>query len=438
MNEGLGRFCEVIKTESFVQFFGEVKRVSRDSVRLLMPGARVGSLCHIQTAGAPVAVEIVGLHPEGHVAMPLDDLNGVQLGDRVLLLEETGHIPVGRSLLGSVVDSTLRSYESEELKGLNERIPLYGLPLNPMHRQPISKPLDLGVRAINACLTCGQGQRMGIFAGSGVGKSVLLGMLARQTSADVVVLALIGERGRELRDFLERELGPEARKKMVVVAETADTSPVRRVRGAYVAAAIAEYFRKDGANVLLLMDSLTRFAMAQREIGSAAGEAPTSKGYPASVFTSLARLVERAGNWGSDGSITGLFTVLVEGDDLEDPIADASRAILDGHIVLSRKLSNRSHYPSIDILSSISRVMDPVVSRQHKQAARALKQLLAKYQENEDAIQYQLYTRGSDPEIDECIAMVPRINAFLKQDRDESASFEETQKSLFALVESGE
>lgn len=438
MNQSLGPFCEAVKAESFVQYFGEVKRVSRDSIRLLMPGARVGSLCHIQTAGAPVAVEIVGLHPEGHVAMPLDDLNGVQLGDRVLLLEETGHIPVGRNLLGSVVDSTLRSYETEELKGLNDRAPLYGLPLNPMHRQPISEPLDLGVRAINACLTCGQGQRLGIFAGSGVGKSVLLGMLARQTAADVVVLALIGERGRELRDFLERELGPEARKKMVVVAETADTTPVRRVRGAYVAASIAEYFRKDGANVLLLMDSLTRFAMAQREIGSAAGEAPTSKGYPASVFTSLARLVERAGNWGKAGSITGLFTVLVEGDDLEDPIADASRAILDGHIVLSRKLSNRGHYPSIDILASISRVMDPVVSKQHKQAARALKQMLAKYQENEDAIQYQLYTRGSDPEIDECIAMVPRINEFLKQDRDESASFDSTEKSLLALVEPSE
>jgi flagellum-specific ATP synthase len=430
----LENFCEELRSETFVQFFGEVKRVSRESVRLFMPGARVGSLCMIQSASAPVAVEIVGLHPEGHIAMPLDDLNGVQLGDRVLLIEETGYIPAGKGLLGAVVDSTLRSYESKPLEGLTDRIPLYGLPLNPMDRQPITKPLDLGVRAINACLTCGQGQRLGIFAGSGVGKSVLLGMLARHTAADVVVLALIGERGRELKDFLERELGPEARKKMVVVAETADTSPVRRVRGAYVATAIAEYFRRSGSNVLLLMDSLTRFAMAQREIGSSAGESPTSKGYPASVFSSLAKLVERAGNWGTQGSITGLFTVLVEGDDLEDPVADSARSILDGHIVLSRRLANRGHYPSIDILSSISRVMDPVVSAEHRRSARGLKEMLARYQENEDAIQYQLYAKGSDPHIDECIAMAPRIMTFLKQDRDELASFGDTRSQLYDLM----
>lgn len=431
----LEKFAESVNTENFVQFFGEVKRVNRESLRLNMPGARVGSLCHVQSAQGPIAVEVVGLHPEGHIAMPLDDLMGVQLGDRVTLIEETGHIAVGPGLLGAIVDSTLRSYESKPLEGMNQRVPLYGLPLNPMQREPITRPLDLGVRAMNACLTCGQGQRLGIFAGSGVGKSVLMGMLARHTAADVVVLALIGERGRELKDFLERELGPEARKKMVVVAETADTSPVRRVRGAYVATAVAEHFRKEGANVLLLMDSLTRFAMAQREIGGAAGEAPTSKGYPASVFSSLAKLVERAGNWGPKGSITGLYTVLVEGDDMEDPVADSARAILDGHIVLSRKLANRGQYPAIDILSSISRVMDPVVSPEHRKAARTLKELLARYQENEDAIQYQMYNRGSDPEIDHCIEMAPRITAFLKQDREERASFGETRLKLLELVE---
>lgn len=434
MTSLLENACETFRAETFVQFFGEVQRVSRDSVRLNMPGARVGSLCQIQSALGSIAVEIVGLHPEGHIAMPLDDLNGVQLGDRVLLAEETGYIPAGPGLLGSVVDSTLRSYEPKPLENVPDRIPLYGLPLNPMHREPITQPLDLGVRAINACLTCGQGQRLGIFAGSGVGKSVLLGMLARHTSADVVVLALIGERGRELKDFLERELGPEARKKMVVVAETADTSPVRRVRGAYAATAIAEYFRRRGDNVLLLMDSVTRFAMAQREIGSAAGEAPTSKGYPASVFTSLARLVERAGNWGKAGSITGLYTVLVEGDDLEDPVADAARAILDGHIVLSRKLANRGHYPSIDILGSISRVMDPVVSSAHKKAARQLKEILARYRENEDAIQYQMYNRGSDPLIDRCIEMYPRINAFLTQDREDISIFAAAEQGLLDLI----
>jgi len=437
MISALEKFGDTVQAEAFVQFFGEVRRVSRDSVRLKMPGARVGSLCLIQGLLGPIAVEIVGLHPDGHIAMPLDDLNGVQLGDRVVLAEEMGHLAVGPGLLGTVVDSTMRSYESVPLTGLNERVPLYGAPLNPMDREPITKPLDLGVRAMNACLTCGQGQRLGIFAGSGVGKSVLLGMLARHTSADVVVLALIGERGRELRDFLERELDPEARKKMVVIAETGDTSPVRRVRGAYAATAVAEYFRRRGSNVLLLMDSLTRFAMAQREIGSSAGEAPTSKGYPASVFSALAKLVERAGNWGQAGSITGLFTVLVEGDDLEDPIADASRAILDGHVVLSRKLANRGHYPAIDILSSISRVMDPVVTPEHRKAARNVKELLARYQENEDAINYQMYNRGSDPEIDECIAMHPRITEFLKQDREERADFPTTRASLLDLVGQG-
>ena len=430
----LPTFCESVQTESFAQFFGEVKRVSRDSLRLNMPGARVGSLCYIQTSHGRCAVEIVGLHPEGHIAMPLDDLNGVQLGDPVTLSEETGHIPVGPGLLGMIVDSTMRSYEGQSLAGLPLRVPLYGVPLNPMDREPITKPLDLGVRAINACLSCGQGQRLGIFAGSGVGKSVLLGMLARHTSADVVVLALIGERGRELRDFLERELGPEARKKMVVVAETADTSPVRRVRGAYVATAIAEYFRREGKNVLLLMDSLTRFAMAQREIGGAAGEAPTTKGYPASVFSSLARLVERSGNWGKKGSITGLYTVLVEGDDLEDPVADSARAILDGHIVLARKLANRGQYPAIDILSSISRVMDSVVSTDHRKSARELKQILARYQENEDAIHYQMYNRGSDPEIDHCIDMHPKILEFLRQERDENGNFSQTRDKLFELI----
>jgi flagellum-specific ATP synthase len=437
MQTALEKFSETVRSENFAQFFGEVKRVSRDAVRINMPGARVGSLCMIQCITGQVAVEIVGLHPEGHIAMPLDDLTGVQLGDKVVLSDETGFITAGPGLLGAVIDSTLRSYEGGKLEGVHQRIPLYGLPLNPMDREPIKKPLDLGVRAVNACLTCGQGQRLGIFAGSGVGKSVLLGMLARHTSADVVVLALIGERGRELRDFLERELGPEARKKMVVIAETADTTPVRRVRGAYVATAIAEYFRREGKNVLLLMDSLTRFAMAQREIGSAAGESPTSKGYPASVFTSLARLVERAGNWGEAGSITGLYSVLVEGDDMEDPVADAARAILDGHIVLSRRLANRGQYPAIDILSSISRVMDSVVTPEHRKAARELKELLARYQENEDAIQYQMYSRGSDPEIDHCIEMTPKIRSFLKQDRDERGEFGETRNRVLELMGKG-
>jgi flagellum-specific ATP synthase len=317
---------------------------------------------------------------------------------------------------------------------LPERVLLHGGYLNPMDRQLIERPIDLGIRCINACLTCGLGQRQGIFAGSGVGKSVLLGMMARYTSADVVVIGLIGERGREVREFLERELGQEGRRRSVVVVETADKSAVRRARGASVAVAVSEYFRSRGAKVLLMMDSLTRFAMAQREIGLAAGEPPTTKGYPPSVFSSLSRLVERAGNWGDKGSITGIYTVLVEGDDLEDPIADSARAILDGHIVLARKLANRGQYPAVDILTSVSRVMDQIVSREHIRAARSLKESLARYLENEDAVQYGMYSRGSDPAIDESIAMAPRIYEFLRQDRDERASFGECRARLEELM----
>ena len=303
-----------------------------------------------------------------------------------------------------------------------------------MQRVVIREPLDLGVRSINACLTCGKGQRQGIFAGSGVGKSVLMGMMARYTAADVVVIGLIGERGREVREFIERELGEEGLKKSVIVVETADKSPLRRARGAFVATALSEYFRDKGADVLLLMDSLTRFAMAQREIGIAAGEPPTTKGYTPSVFSQLSKLLERAGNWGDRGTITGLYTVLVEGDDLEDPVADNARATLDGHIVLSRKLANRGHYPAIDILTSISRVMDQVVPREQLKAARSLKETLARYQENEDAINYGMYIRGTDPAIDQCIEMEPELVRFLRQDRDESAGFSDSSQRLQKIL----
>jgi flagellum-specific ATP synthase len=422
----------------FADFYGRVAKVRRDSVRTFLPGIQVGALCEVKTSKGNVPVEIISLDPEGHIAMPLDDLNDVQLGDRVFQIEESARIAVGPHMLGKVVDSMGRPYEGNFDGEVVEHISLYGEALNPMDRQIIKEPLDLGVRAVNACLTCGKGQRQGIFAGSGVGKSVLLGMMARYTSADVVVIGLIGERGREVREFIESELGPEGLKKSVIVVETADKSAVRRARGAHAAAAIAEYFRKQGNDVLLMMDSLTRFAMAQREIGIAAGEPPTTKGYTPSVFSSLSRLVERAGNWGAAGSITGLYTVLVEGDDLEDPVSDAARAILDGHIVLSRKLANRGQYPAIDLLPSISRVMDQIVNRGHSLASRELKQNLAKFQENEDAIQYGMYQRGSDLEIDECIEREPLIKNFLRQDREERATYEETERGLLTLFQKGE
>lgn len=427
---GLMDFCSNLESQNLLEFYGKVQRVRRDSIRTYIPNAKVGAICEIQGPEGTIPLEIVSLDPAGHIAMPLDDLGNIKLGDRVVLSEMSAAIPVGEALLGHVVDSMCVPYEGSFSKPLVEKMSLYGTNLNPMKRELIRQPLDLGVRAINACLACGKGQRQGIFAGSGVGKSVLLGMMARYTEADVVVIGLIGERGREVREFIEHELGPEGMKKSVIVVETADKSAVRRQRGAFAATAIAEYFRNRGKDVLLLMDSLTRFAMAGREIGIAAGEPPTTKGYTPSVFSSLSKLIERTGNWGDAGSITGLYTVLVEGDDLEDPVADAARAILDGHLVLARKLANRGHYPAIDVLSSVSRVMDQIVPKDQVRAARTLKQLMARYQENEDAITYGMYVRGTDLEIDECIAREPIIRDFLRQDRDERSTIEESHARL--------
>lgn len=423
------RTASALGYEPFSRITGSVIKVRRDSVRISLPGVRVGTLCDVHTSEGRACVEVVSLDAEGSVAMALDTLTGIRIGDRVVIRESDARIEVGDHLLGRVIDSTGVPYDSGAVVRGTERSEIYGLANNPLERAVISTPIDLGVRAINACLTCGLGQRQGVFAGSGVGKSVLLGMMARYTAADVVVVGLLGERGREVREFLERDLG-DALAKSVVVVETADRSAVRRARCAYVATTVAEYFRKQGKSVLLMMDSLTRFAMAQREIGLAAGEPPTSKGYPPSVFSMLSQLVERAGNWGTRGSITGLYTVLVEGDDLEDPIADAARAILDGHIVLSRAIANRGQYPAIDLLNSVSRCMDQVVSGDQKQLARRMKQMLSRYFENEDAINYGLYRRGMDASIDECIDALPKIRAFLSQDREEPSSFAESRRGL--------
>ncbi|MBI4404604.1 MAG: FliI/YscN family ATPase [Deltaproteobacteria bacterium] len=430
----LEQFCSQISHDDFVTPYGQVEKVRRDSIVTVLPRARVGALCQIQSHNRPVSVEVVSLSREGHVAMPLDDLQGVQLGDAVRLEEQMAQIPVGEALLGSVIDSMGASYESSTPLRLDERMPLYGIPSNPLTRSPIIDSLDLGIRSINACLTCGKGQRVGIFSGSGVGKSILLGMMARFTAADVVVIGLVGERGREVREFIENELGEEGRKKSVLVVETSDKSPVRRCRAAYVATTVAEYFRSRGAHVLLLMDSLTRFAMAQREIGLAAGEPPTAKGYPPSVFANLAKLVERAGNWGANGSITGLYTVLVEGDDLEDPVADHARATLDGHIVLARKLANRGHYPAVDILTSVSRVMDQITEAPQIAAARKMKEILSRYLDNEDAIHYGMYAPGTDTLIDQCIELEPKIRQFLGQERLERATLEQSVSLLNQLI----
>jgi flagellum-specific ATP synthase len=316
---------------------------------------------------------------------------------------------------------------------MDTELPLYALPAGPMERDNIDAPLDLGIRAMNGLLTCGLGQRMGIMAGSGVGKSTLLGMIARHTRADINVIALIGERGREVREFIERDLGPEGLARSVVVVATSDQSPLLRMRGAFVATTIAEYFCGQGQNVLLMMDSVTRFAMAMREVGLAIGEPPTTKGYTPSVFASLPKLLERAGRFREAGSITGLYTVLVEGDDMNEPIADAVRSILDGHIVLSRRLAARNHYPCIDILHSASRVMNAVVDPDHRDLSGRFREVLATYQEAEELINIGAYKNGSNPRIDFALSRIDAVNAFLRQSVDETVDLAGTVEQLRGL-----
>jgi flagellum-specific ATP synthase len=337
-------------------------------------------------------------------------------------------------MLGRVIDGSGEPLDGKGALNCEDRARLTGVPINPLTRAPITRTLDVGVRAINALLTVGRGQRIGLFAGSGVGKSVLLGMMARYTEADVIVVGLIGERGREVKEFIEKILGEEGLRRSVVVASPADHTPLMRLHGAWLATSIAEYFRDQGKNVLLIMDSLTRFAQAQREIGLAIGEAPATKGYPPSVFARLPQLVERAGNGSDDsGSITAFYTVLTEGDDQNDPIADSARAILDGHVVLSRRIAETGHYPAIDVEASISRVMHDIVPMSQNTAARRLKQALSTYQQNRDLVAIGAYQRGSDPRIDAAIAQWPNLQRFLQQDIHERVSLSDSVKQLKIL-----
>lgn len=384
----------------------------------------VGSQCLVQTIDGQIEAEVVGFGDDITYLMPTEGVKGIVPGSRVQPLNRESGLAVGMELLGRVVDGNGQPLDGLGPINTTKRVPLTAPPMNPLIRKPITQPLDVGVRSINSLITVGVGQRMGLFAGSGVGKSVLLGMMTRGTSADVVVVGLVGERGREVKEFIQDILTEEERKKSVVVAAPADTSPLMRLKGCETAVAIAEYFRDQGKNVLLLIDSLTRYAMAQREIALAVGEPPATKGYPPSVFARLPALVERAGNGAEhQGSITAFYTVLVEGDDLQDPIADAARAILDGHIVLSRQLSDSGHYPSIDIESSISRVMPMVVDDAQLQASRRVRQVYSNYQQNKDLINIGAYTKGTDHRIDLAIAAEPAINAFLQQGMKEVVPF---------------
>jgi flagellum-specific ATP synthase len=397
----------------------------------------IGDTCviHSNDSNRSVTAEVVGFGQGRVLMMPLESMQGLGPGCRITYLGRKATTMVGRQLLGRVVDGLGSPIDGKGRIQYDDEYPIYADPINPLLRGRIDAPMDLGIRAINGIFTCGKGQRMGIFAGSGVGKSVIMGMIAQDSKADINVIGLIGERGREVREFLEKNLGAKGLAKSAVVVSASDMHPLIRMRAAYVATTIAEYFRDQGAEVLLIMDSLTRFAMAQREVGLAVGEPPTTKGYTPSIFSILPKLLERCGSVEGKGSITGLYTVLVEGDDFNEPISDAARSILDGHISLSRDLANKNHYPAIDPLQSISRVMVDIVDREHREKAGKILNILATYKKAEDLINIGAYVKGSNPEIDYALSMIGRVNAFLKQDINEIVDFESSRKELFALFE---
>ncbi|MBD3585330.1 flagellar protein export ATPase FliI [Salinimonas sp. HHU 13199] len=395
----------------------------------------VGSQCKVQTVEGEIEAEVVGFGDDITYLMPTEAVRGIVPGSRVIPLDRESGLAVGMGLLGRVVDGNGQPLDGLGAVKTDTRMPTTRAAMNPLLRKPISEPMDVGVRSINALNTVGVGQRMGLFAGSGVGKSVLLGMMTRGSEADIVVVGLVGERGREVKEFIHEILTEEERQRAVIVAAPADTSPLMRLKACETAVTIAEYFRDQGKNVLLLIDSLTRYAMAQREIALAVGEPPATKGYPPSVFARLPALVERAGNGSENqGSITAFYTVLTEGDDLQDPIADAARAILDGHVVLSRKLADSGHYPAIDIEASISRVMPMVVSEEHQLQARRIRQVYSTYKQNQDLIAIGAYARGSDPRIDLAIRAEPAINAFLQQGMKQTLTFDECHEAMQALA----
>lgn len=413
---------------------GQLKRVTGLTLEAVGCQARLGSRVNVLNAdGGAVEAEVVGFSGERTYLMPIGDLRGVQANARVVPQARAPTVPVGPGLLGRVLDGEGRPLD--DLGRLNcDRASISAAPINPLAREPIAEPLDTGVRAINSLLTVGRGQRLGLFAGTGVGKSTLLGMMTRFTNADVIVVGLVGERGREVRDFIDHSLGEEGRKRAIVIATPADRSPMQRLRGAWLATSIAESFRDRGQNVLLLMDSLTRVAQAQREIGLAIGEPPTTRGYPPSVFALIPRIVERAGNgMQGGGSITAIYTVLTEGDDPNDPIADTARGVLDGHILLSRQIAESGIFPAIDVEASISRVMHSIVPVEHQQLARRFRALVSTYQRNRDLIAIGAYQRGADPRVDEALALWPKIEAFLRQDVSEGSNFEASRSALAAL-----
>ncbi len=418
-----------------VKKLGRVSRIVGLTIESIGPDAPVGSLCEIRISlhGEAIPAEIVGFRDNNILLMPLGSIEGIKPGAVVIALNKPIEVKVSDNLLGRVLDGLgepmddLGPIEKYENRSIQNTAP------DPLHRIRIEEPLTMGVKIIDGLLTLGKGQRVGIFAGSGVGKSTLMGMIARNTEAEINVIALIGERGREVREFIERDLGEEGLKRSVVIIATSDQPALIRLKAAEVATTVAEYFRDQGKNVMLMMDSLTRYAMAQREVGLAVGEPPVSRGYTPSVFAMLPKLLERAGA-NDKGTITGLYTVLVDGDDLTEPVTDAARGILDGHIVLSRKIANRNQYPAIDVLASVSRVMSEIVTDEHKKNSGLVKSIIATYQDAEDLINVGAYAKGSSAEIDDAILKYPRVKTFLSQTTESNVAFRETQRMLSEIV----
>ncbi len=428
-------YIDAVSKADALRVYGRVVEITGMIIKATGVRASIGEACKIFTDnGMAVDAEVVGFKDGKVLLMAIGDMGDIKLGSRVLSAGKRAYVRVSNSLIGRVIDYMGNPIDGKGFIGGMD-FPLYSSSINPLKRKRISEPIDLGVRAINGLLTCGKGQRIGIMAGSGVGKSVLLGMIARYTEAEVNVIALIGERGREVREFIEKNLGEDGMKKSVVVVSTSDQPPLSKVRAAFVATAIAEYFSHIGKSVLLLMDSLTRVSQAQREIGLAIGEPPTVKGYTPSVFALLPRILERVGVSEGKGSITGIYTVLVEGDDLLDPVADATRAILDGHIVLSRELAMEGHYPAIDVLHSISRIMPDIVDQQHREYASRFIETFSTYKKFEDMVNLGAYKQGSNPRLDRAIMMIDKLKAYLRQDMNEKRDYIDSLQGLYLLFD---
>ncbi|HHW30449.1 MAG TPA: flagellar protein export ATPase FliI [Clostridiaceae bacterium] len=424
------KFANILDKIDLIRCSGKVSKVIGLTIESTGPDAKIGELCEIHTGvNNIVRAEVVGFRDNNVLLMPLGDMSGIGPGDTVIASDEALKVGVGKGLVGRILDGIGNPIDGKGKLDIEDFYPVDNQPPNPLMRKRIKEPMALGVKAIDGLLTVGKGQRIGIFAGSGVGKSTLLGMMARNSKADINVIALIGERGREVKEFIEKDLKVAGLERSVVIAATSDQPALIRLKGALVATSIAEYFRDQGKDVVLMMDSLTRFAMAQREIGLSIGEPPVSRGYPPSVFGIFPRLLERAGT-SSKGTITGIYTVLVDGDDLTEPVTDTARGILDGHIVLSRSIANKNCYPAIDVLASVSRVMTDIVSSSHMETARKVKQVMAVYREAEDLINIGAYVKGSNPKIDYAIENIDSINNFVQQGIHESFTFEETMKLL--------